>query len=189
MKKALLPILFLIACSEQSEKADINTQPPSVTANRLATGLAWSKPDGWIAEKPASSMRKAQFRLSKAESDPEDATVIIFYFQGGGGGVRANIERWISQFKEAGEQARAVADEEKIEVNGLPQTLVDITGTYLFKTRPMAPTATEKPGFRMLGAVIEANSGPWFVKFVGPEKTVAKWEKSFRQFLASFKQS
>ena len=30
--------------------------------------------------------------------------------------------------------------------------------------------------------------GPWFFKLTGPEKTVAKWQPSFEQFLDSLEQ-
>ncbi|MFQ5770209.1 MAG: hypothetical protein ACE5HX_06715 [bacterium] len=76
----------------------------------------------------------------------------------------------------------------KSTVNGLPQTMIDLSGTYLFKTSPMAPTHTEKPNFRMLAAVVESSRGPWFVKLVGPQKTVSKWEDSLYEFMKSFKE-
>ena len=170
--------LSFIACNGQE------TQTDSQIENHGHSGIDWSVPNGWIEERPKSSMRKAQFRLSKVEYDAEDASVVLFHFGSKGGSVRANIERWISQFEESG---REVLEEEKKEVNGLSQTFVDISGTFLFKTRPMARTVTEKTGFQMLGVVIETKAGPWFVKFVGPEKTIKKWKESFRQFLASIK--
>ncbi|MFQ5677680.1 MAG: hypothetical protein ACE5G1_17455 [bacterium] len=189
MKKFLLLLLVLmIACSEQQENADNNQDMAVITQSNA--GLSWQIPSDWIEEKPTSTMRAAQFRLPKAEADTEDANVVVFYFQGEGGGVRANIQRWISQFKlPEGELTREVTEEAKTEVNGLTHTLVDIRGTYLFRPMPMAANATEKPGFRMLAAVIEGGAGPWFVRFVGPEATVAKWENSFRKFLGSFKQA
>jgi len=40
-----------------------------------------------------------------------------------------------------------------------------------------------KPNFRMLAAVAEAPSGPWFFKLTGPAKTVGKWESGYQSFL------
>ena len=45
----------------------------------------------------------------------------------------------------------------------------------------------EIPNYRMLGGVVETPGGPWFAKLVGPEKAVAHWEKSFYEFMNSFK--
>ncbi|NIR48254.1 hypothetical protein GWO43_07295, partial [candidate division KSB1 bacterium] len=47
---------------------------------------------------------------------------------------------------------------------------------------------TEKPNFRLLAAIVETSGESWFVKLVGPEKTVAKWEESFYDFMNSFEQ-
>jgi hypothetical protein len=45
-----------------------------------------------------------------------------------------------------------------------------------------------KKNFRMLAAIAETTSGPWFFKLTGPEKTVANWEPSFEKFLDSIEQ-
>ncbi len=180
-----LGLFLFIACGEPSnDDMASKTEAVTTTKSGSGSGLSWQVPNDWTAEQPTSSMRIAQFSLPRSGSDAEDASLVIFYFGGEGGGTDANIQRWISQFSEADV---AASEPKRTEVNGLAQTHVDITGTYLFKTRPMAPTATEKPGFRMLAAVIEGAGGPWFVKFVGPKDTVAKWEAAFQGFLASCK--
>lgn len=181
-------ILLFIACgnnTEDSEKIE-NAQLSKIDAKGR---LTWSAPGGWIEEVPRSAMRKAQFRLPKIAGDPEDATLVVFYFHGEGGSVNANLQRWYGQFTQPdGRASKEVAKVSKSEVNGLNQTIVDLSGTYLFKTTPMAPTSTEKPNFRMLAAVVESNSGPWFVKMVGPQKTVTHWEDSFYHFMKTFKE-
>jgi hypothetical protein len=35
-------------------------------------------------------------------------------------------------------------------------------------------------------AVVETPNGSYFVKFVGPEKTVTHWDESFMSYLRSF---
>ncbi|MFQ5651466.1 MAG: hypothetical protein ACE5IY_16145 [bacterium] len=190
MNKYLVFLIALFfACGQQPSQEAQQPDTSTLEESKTPGELTWQAPAGWIEESPTSTMRKAQYRLPKAEADSEDGSVIIFYFQGQGGSVQANLERWYSQFAQPdGRPTRETADAKTTEVNNLTQTVVDIHGTYLFRPRPMAPTATEKPNTRMLAVVIETDSGPWFVKFVGPEKTVAKWEDSFRDFLASFRQ-
>src|SRR6266498_194360 len=77
-------------------------------------------PEGWITEHPTSSMRVAQYKLPKVESDGEDATLVVYYFGAGqGGSVQANIERWIGQMVQAdGSSAKDKAKTEALEING-----------------------------------------------------------------------
>lgn len=144
--------------------------------------LRFEAPEGWIAENPTSSMRKAQYRLPRAEGDPEDAELAVFYFQGGGGGVQDNIDRWIGQFtKPDGSPALDAAQVRKKVVNSTPVTLVEVSGTY--EAAMMMAETKPKPNFRMLGAVVESAKGPWFFKLTGPSRTVAKWEPTFEPFV------
>jgi hypothetical protein len=187
VKNCLLLLLILsLACENSSEKMDRQSRVPLPQRQQAPAGQAaikWQAPEGWLAEQPSSSMRQAQFSLPGTR---ENASVIVFYFGGQGGGVEGNLARWQGMFKSDGVASKPTVRE--TEVNGLAQTIIDITGTYLFKPRPMAPTSIEKPDHRMLAAVIETNSGPWFVRCVGPRETVAKWENSFYAFLGSIKQ-
>src|SRR5512134_1880197 len=47
-----------------------------------AANLKFTPPEGWVAETPASSMRQAQCKLPRVAGDPEDAEMVVFYFQG-----------------------------------------------------------------------------------------------------------
>ncbi len=38
---------------------------------------------------------------------------------------------------------------------------------------------TPQPGFRLLGAVVEGEGGPWFFKLTGPEATLASEREAF----------
>jgi hypothetical protein len=44
-----------------------------------------------------------------------------------------------------------------------------------------------KPGWRLLGAVVESPHGPYYVKLVGPDATVRSWKESFRAFLRAIR--
>src|SRR5262245_53167388 len=102
-------------------------------------GLKSKTPDGWKQGKPATDMQRVVFTLPRAEGDPEDATITVFFFgPGGGGGLDANVKRWKDQFKApAGEKAKV----EKMKVGDVDITTVDVQGTFLFKARPMDPTS------------------------------------------------
>jgi len=154
----------------------------------LASGLTFVTPDGWTSTPPASSMRVAEFTLPRAPGDGEDAQLIVYYFGGSGGSVDANIQRWIAQIEQVdGRPSSAVAKKESQQVNGLTVSLVDLSGTYTAEMAPGSAAHHNKPHFRMRAGVVETSRGPYFIKLTGPERTVAKWDAAFNQFVSSFK--
>jgi hypothetical protein len=150
-------------------------------------GLKSAAPAGWKKGTPASQMQYAVFTLPKAEGDKEDAMLTIYFFgPGGGGGVDANLKRWQGMFKPpAGENAKTT----KLKAGDVPVTAIDLQGTYLFKARPFDPSAKteEKPDYRMVGVIFESKNGPYFMRLVGPAKTVEKHKGEFDQWLKNFK--
>ena len=148
----------------------------------LAAGLTYHAPADWEAVPSGSTMRLAEWKLAPASGDPEEARVIIFYFgKGGGGGVEDNLERWSRQFEQPEKTVR------KLTVDTLQVTRADLSGTYLAQVRPGTAERHNKPNFRMIAAIIEGGEGPWFIRLLGPKATVARWEKSFDQFLRSLR--
>jgi hypothetical protein len=133
-------------------------------------------------------MRVAEFTLPRAAGDAEDAQLIVYYFGGSGGSVDANLTRWIGQIQQPdGKSSSAAAKKETRKVNNLALTLVDVSGTYIAEMSPGATARNNKPHFRLRAGVVETSNGPYFIKLTGPEKTVAKWERAFDQFVGSFK--
>jgi hypothetical protein len=154
----------------------------------LAAGLIFTAPEGWKPAPPASSMRVAEFTLPRAPGDSADAQLVVYYFGGSGGSVDANINRWIAQMHQTdGRPSSAVAARESRTVNGLSVSLVDVSGTYIAEMSPGAGDHNNKMRFRLRAGVVETSKGPYFIKLTGPEKTVAKWEGAFDQFVNSFK--
>jgi hypothetical protein len=175
MRRPILLILITLTCLID------------LAASQQAS-LKFTIPAGWIEEERTSSMRVAQYRLPRAADDVEDASVVVYYFgQGQGGSTAANIERWVGQIKQAGgSSSKENAKEEHLEVNGLKVTTVDVAGTYVAETAPGSGTFHNKPGYRLRAAVVETPRGSYFVKLVGPEKTVAQWNDSFMSYIRSF---
>jgi hypothetical protein len=53
----------------------------------------------------------------------------------------------------------------------------------------MAPGSSEKrndANYRMRAAVIETPKGNYFLKLVGPAKTIDRWDQSITDFVKSF---
>jgi hypothetical protein len=144
----------------------------------LIAELTFAPPKSWKESTPTSMMRKAQYAVG-------DAEVIIYYFGlDQGGTAEQNIERWKSQF--TGGPAPSV---EKKKIGGLDTTVLDIRGTYtvpeFMQNKGDKPEA--KKGWRMIAAVFETKEGRYFVRLIGPEKTVEGAKKDFDAFLASAK--
>ena len=150
--------------------------------------LKFTPAKGWAEEKTSSTMRVAQYKLPKETGDTEDALLVLYYFgQSGGGGIAANLERWIGQMKQTdGSDSKDKAKQESLTVNGLKITTIDLAGTYTAETAPGSGQFFNNPGYRLLAAVIETPKGSYYLKVVGPEKTVTKWKGSVTEFVKSF---
>ena len=151
-----------------------------------AGGVKWTAPPRWEA-KPASGMRLATYLIPAASGDSEGAECAVF--GNIAGGVQANIERWIGQFEQPdGSSSAAKAKQKKETINGLPVTTVDLTGTFAGGGMAMGQPSTKKPGYRLLGAIVETPQGEVFFKLTGPVKTVAAAQGEFQTLLKSLKQ-
>jgi hypothetical protein len=133
-------------------------------------------------------MRVAEYTLPKAPGDREDGELVVYFFGGSGGSVDANLERWIGQMEQPdGRRSKDIARRTERHVNDLGATLLDISGTYVAEVRPGSTERHNKPGFRMRAAVITTPKGPYFIKAVGPEDTISRWNDAFEKFIASLR--
>jgi hypothetical protein len=131
--------------------------------------LTFSRPEKWEWIETTSSMRAAQLKVSD-EKTKQSAEVIFFYFgPGGGGGVQANVDRWLGQFSEPREKLNSKTEE--TTVNGTKVTYVQAEGTYQ-SGMPGGPK-TPQPNSALVGAIVEAKQGAVFVRMVG-SKDLAK---------------
>jgi hypothetical protein len=168
------------AKKDDSPKADAPKKVKIVEVE-LKGGLKLKFPENWKSGKPDNSMRIAQFAIPAAKGDKEEGELVLFF--GFGGGVKANIDRWIGQFQSA---------ERKVNVKqGATETaqyfIVEITGTYNKsigkpRNRQTKPTS----GSRMLGVILGVeDKGLYFLKMTGPDKTVAAQGTALRASFGS----
>jgi len=150
-------------------------QPQGISS----AGVRWTVPDGW-SEQPAKAMRIATYRVPPAK-DSEIGECGVFYFgKGQGGSAEENIARWSGQF-EGGPKATSTVE----TVAGLKVHRVQASGTYLASSGPMMQPTSKKPGYRLLGAIVEAPEGLVFFKCTGPAATIAANEKAFDAMVRS----
>ena len=163
------------------------------------TSVAWAADDavveidGLKSKAPATWKRGqammnkvAQFKITKAEGDPEDADLAIYHFgKGQGGDLEPNIKRWKEQFKSPPEKSK----QDSFKVGEVEVTCLDMQGTYLHKAAPRDPDSkiVEKPNFRAINVYFKSPNGPFFFKLVGPAKTVEAHKAEFDGWLKAFK--
>ena len=148
--------------------------------------LRFDAPVDWVRADTGSEFRVVQFGLPRAEGDPEDAELVLYYFGGSGGTVAANLERWTNQMVQPdGRQSAEVATTTGFEVSTLPVTVLDVPGIYSAEVQPGSGMHYFKRGFRLKAAVVETPEGPYFFKLIGPSRTVATWDSKFTTLLQS----
>jgi hypothetical protein len=139
-------------------------------------GLQWTPPKNW------QKQGQRLFRLATYVV-PEGGECGVYYFgQGQGGSVQANLDRWIGQFPQPDGKPKI----QNKTVHGLKVTIVDVAGAYTGMGGPNAPASAPKPGYRLLGAIVETPQGSIFFKFTGPQKTVAANQAGFDAMVDSF---
>lgn len=143
--------------------------------------ILWTAPDNWLAVKPASAMRLAEYHLLGADGT-EPAVLSIFYFgQGGGGATQMNIDRWVSQFKTVTGEPKQSLD----EIAGMKVHRIAVDGT--FELDAAMGGGDTRADFSLLGAIAESSVGNYFFKLTGPAATIAAHKDGFNGFVASFK--
>lgn len=148
--------------------------------------LTFTAPQGWQPRTAASTMRVAEYVLPGPAGASEDGELVVYYFGGSGGSVDANVQRWLGQMQQPdGRSSADVAVRDARTIKGLKVSTLDVSGTYVAEMRPGATERHNSPNFRMRAAVVETPKGPYYIKLVGPAKTIATWDGAFSEFLGS----
>lgn len=153
---------------------------------KLADGeLSLTAPAGWQVKQPEFRMIEHELAVPPTGEDKDPGRVTIM---GAGGSIDANVERWIGQFKQPdGSDTHQTAKQKDIKAGGLDVRLVDLSGIYTDRRGgPFNPNAQviERPQYRMLAAIITSKKvGNYFIKFYGPQHTVADNEGAFLKML------
>lgn len=147
--------------------------------------IVWTVPAGWKAEPPANQTRRAQYRVPGPGGDGE---CVVFYFgHGQGGDPASNAERWASQFEQpGGKPATAAMRTRSLKVGEMKVLIVETTGTYLAGGMMGGPVE-RKPGWALLGAVVEGPDAKWFFKLTGPKASLDAQRAAFEGMVKSLK--
>jgi len=149
-------------------------------------GITFDAPASWKQEAPESSMRRAQLKVDPAKGDERGAQAILFVFPGGGGGVDANIARWQETFRDKDGNPPKV-DVKTVKGKNVDVNRVEIAGNYTPKTFPNQKKQEGGEDYRLLGAIVVTPENGYFLRLVGPEKTVAAARDDFDKLIGSIK--
>jgi hypothetical protein len=146
---------------------------PATAAEVTVSGFRLQVPAGWRQAELTPAQQgfvDARFEIPALGDDVKLTLSTI------GGGVDANVERWIGQVQ-LPEGATPIT--ESFEVDGIPVTWIDLSGE--FRGMQQAPQA----GWRMLGAAFDGEPRDFYVKLTGPAAALSQIEDEFRGFVKS----
>lgn len=173
--------------------ADAKQKKSKADSIAIAEGkFEMTAPESWQRKQPKTNIVEHEFEVPAADGDERPARLTVM---GAGGSIEDNIERWYGQFRQP--DGGDTADQAKVEqkmVAGQEVTQVDVSGTYLDKPGgPFAGGKTiERENYRMLAAIIETTqkgkkTGNYFIKLVGPRKTIEENKEAFDAMIDSLK--
>jgi len=154
---------------------------------RVALGpFSMEAPAAWVEKPSTSSMRAAQYQMPAIGGG--EAEVVVYNFgESGAGGVQANIDRWLGQFKQPGDKpSKDVAKIEQAKFAGQDATLVSVAGRYVAPATP-GGAPVDKPDHALVAAIVPSPKGPYYFRLVGAKPVVDAQEPAFRKALASLK--
>ena len=146
--------------------------------------FTFKRPAAWAWVPVNSAMRKAQLHVP----DPTNpagpgADITFFHFGAGqGGGVDANISRWLGQFAETADALKPVV--EKADLKGVKVTRVRVASGTFSSGMPGGPT-TAMTNYGLYGAILESPEGDVFVKMTGPAELVNAAAPNFEAMVQS----
>jgi hypothetical protein len=150
-----------------------------------ARGMTFDTPKSWNSTPPTSQMRRAQLKVEPVEGDDYPAELIVFAFPGGAGSVDDNIKRWQNLFKDEDGNAPKI-ETKKVQGKNVEVVRAETHGEYHPASFGGPPQPVRK-GARLLGAIVMADDASYYIRMVGPEKTMKKLTPDFDEMLKTIK--
>ncbi len=138
------------------------------------SSLTWQVPAGWTVQPGARQFRDVT--LVKGESE-----LYISVLGGGGGGLLANIDRWLKQFGRPSLGVDGLAGLERVPCLGGEAYLVAAEGPFT------GMDGVQRGDMGLLGALLEQPARLVTVKLVGPAAEVRAARADFQAFVGSLR--
>jgi len=169
---------------EQQAAIDRIPRPEPDAGGKIDLGaMTVQVPKKWEFVKPKALMRRAQFSVPGPSGDAE--AIVFFMGKAGAGSEQRNIDRWISQFTDdSGDRVVDVTPKEK-KISGFDVTQLEVAGNYGGGMTPTGQPGQAKPDQRLIAAIVDTPKGPYYIKLLGPDATVAANRDAFNAMLAS----
>jgi hypothetical protein len=149
-----------------------------------ARGLTFKAPESWKAVPTRSPMRIAQLKVEPVQGDDFPAELVVFAFPGGAGTVEMNVKRWQSQFRDADGNPPRI-ESKTVKGKNVDVTRVETSGRYKPSPLPGVAPEPERDNARLLGAIVVTDRVGYFLKMVGPDKTMTSIRPAFDEMLSS----
>lgn len=179
MRLASLCALAALVLMGAARGAD--DKPVVVKLNKLSA----TAPADWKSEKPANRLRTYQFKLPGAKEHPEaELTVMNESLPG----VEKNFPKWKNTFvAPEGKTADDISKTAKWDVKGATVNVLDMTGTWKYKERPIDKKETLLEDWRVIWVIVEEKDEAHHIRLSGPAVTVAEHAAAFEKWVKSLK--
>ena len=147
-------------------------------------GLSFEAPQSWKMIPSRSLMRKAQLQVEAAAGDEFPALLVVYVFPGGAGSVDANVKRWQDQFRDADGNPPKI-ESKTVRGKNVEVTRVETAGHYKPSAMPGMAPEPDRENARLLGAIVVTEKVGYFLKMVGPDKTMTLARPAFDELLSS----
>jgi len=158
----------------------------SKTQSISAKGLNFEVPETWKKLPPSSQMRVVELKVEPSKGDTDPAEFVLFAFPGGAGTTQQNIDRWQQQFQDEGGKPPKITTE-KVKGQDVEVTIVETVGRYVAPIKIGQPERYDKPGYSLLGAIVTTPETGYFIKMVGPARTIKDAREAFVAMAKSMK--
>ena len=169
----LAATVFLAGADDPKQKID-------------AKGMTFEVPKSWKSSPPATQMRRAQLEVEPEEGDDYKAELIVFAFAGGAGSVEDNLKRWQKLFKDEDGNPPKI-ESKKVQAKNTEVTRAETSGHYYPTAFPGTPKQPDRPGARLLGAIVTGEKSSYYIRMIGPDKTMKKLTTDFDDMLKTIK--
>jgi hypothetical protein len=150
-----------------------------------AKGLTFEAPASWKSNPPTKAMRRAELKVDPIEGDEYAAELVVFAFPGGAGTVEDNLKRWQRLFKDKDGNPPKI-ESKKVKGKNVEVTRAETSGHY-YPAQFGATKEPDRPDARLLGGIVMTDTTGYYIRMVGPDKTMKKLRGDFDDLLSSIK--
>ncbi len=179
LRRSVCGVLGMAAITLLLAGADDTTQTIS------ASGLKFEAPKSWKSgPPPGGGMRVAQLKVEPIEGDDYPAEMVVYIFRPSAGTVEDNLKRWQGFFKDKDGNAPEIKSK-KVKGKNVEVTRAETHGDYQPAQFPGRPAEQKRKDARFFGAIVTGDGVSYYIRMVGPDKTMTKLKPDFDALLSS----